>query len=183
MSDQNIIGLTQQEIPAEVLGPLKLLADDTRLAIVLALLKNGDMTFSQLQHMIKIKPNSLSHHLRSLVQGALLRNYYSKKAEADEYSFYGVTSIARDFIDGILGTVVKRPSLSQVFLDFVRADQKYEEKFLDLLSSMNEYGQTQLEGTGVVSAVLPARAENMRFEGRRRISIRIPPESQGYWRM
>jgi DNA-binding transcriptional ArsR family regulator len=126
-----------KEMPQEILSPLKLLADDTRLAIVLTLLKRGDMTFSQLLQVLKVPRNVLSHHLRLLVRAALVRNYYVKKEGASEYSFYGSTSTSKDFVDGILGTLVSRGDLIDILADYLKQDEKY--RYLDDLSSFINY--------------------------------------------
>jgi len=70
------------EMPSELRRAVEALDDDLRLAIFFALLKNGDQSFTQIMTELEIprKDSSiLSHHLKILEKGALIKNEFAKK--------------------------------------------------------------------------------------------------------
>ena len=90
------------EIPSQLRRAIKALSEDARLAIVVVLLKNGEMTFSELSRVLNMSSSNLTHHLKKLIQAALIENFFQRKEDSDEYSFYRATLLAEDFTRNML---------------------------------------------------------------------------------
>ncbi len=96
------------EMPSELRRAIEALNDDFRLAIFFALLKNGDLSFSQIMTELEIprKDSSiLSHHLKILEKGAIIKNDYAKKEDVDSHSFYDLTEFGEDILNSLMDTL------------------------------------------------------------------------------
>ncbi len=83
------------EMPIELRRAIEAINDDFRLAIFFVLLKNGNLSFTQIMNELEIprKDSSiLSHHLKILEKGSIIKNEYSKKEGVDSHSFYNLTA-------------------------------------------------------------------------------------------
>ncbi len=72
------------------------------------LLKHGEMSFSQIMAELEIprKDSSiLSHHLKILEKGALIKNEFAKKEGTDSHSFYNLTDFGEDVLNGLMDTL------------------------------------------------------------------------------
>jgi DNA-binding transcriptional ArsR family regulator len=98
------------EIPREMKDTIKALDDDTRLAILIALMKNGRMTFTDLKKTFEINSSSLSHHLTLLQNGGLVDNSLeiSKK---ESHSYYNTTDITKPVLKSLLDIIGSVPNL------------------------------------------------------------------------
>ncbi len=96
------------EMPSELRRAIEALNDDIRRAIFFVLLKHGDLSFSQIMAELEIprKDSSiLSHHLKILEKGALIKNDYAKKKGVDSHSFYDITEFGEDILNGLMDTL------------------------------------------------------------------------------
>jgi len=130
-----------ESTPEDVRTTMKILCDDTRYAIVLTLLKNGEMSFSKLKETLGISNNALSHHIKVLIQAALVKNYYAKRTGSDEYSYYDTTLLSRDFIDNLFKTIEPKPPISELLNQYITASQKYPKTIVDLAKNLQGYGK------------------------------------------
>ncbi len=130
-------------IPAEIRLVLNILSDETRLALVILLLKEGELSFSELNKKSGLAKNTLSHHLKTLTQAALVSNYYRKREGTTEFSYYNATDHARDCIDGIIGIFQPKRSATEVLRRFIEAGLRYDNFFGESLS--NDRGYTNIE--------------------------------------
>jgi len=94
------------KIPSEIKWMLKALADDDRLGIIIALLKNGKMTFSEMKEKFQLNSSSLTNHLSLLQEGNLVQNFYEKN-ERRVSSFYDVTDVPEAVVDSLFDIVFK----------------------------------------------------------------------------
>ena len=89
------------DIPKELRRAIKALGDDNRLVILVGLIRNGEMSFSQLLMIVKGTSSTLTHHLRTLIEAGIIENHYAKKLGVDEYSFYDVTGFGKSLIRNV----------------------------------------------------------------------------------
>src|SRR3989442_971558 len=82
------------EIAEEVKALIKALDDDNRLAIIVALMKNTKMSYSQLKELFNLNSSSLSLHLSTLQRGGLVKNFL-EKGDGDTYSYYSITDLTQ----------------------------------------------------------------------------------------
>ncbi|VVB56159.1 Uncharacterised protein [uncultured archaeon] len=97
------------EMPIELIRAIEALNDDFRRAIFFVLLKNGNLSFTQIMTELEIprKDSSiLSHHLKILEKGSLIKNEYAKKEGTDSHSFYDLTGFGEDILNGLMDTLV-----------------------------------------------------------------------------
>jgi len=96
------------EMPLELRRAIEAINDDFRLAVFFVLLKHGEMSFSQIMAELEIprKDSSiLSHHLKILEKGALIKNEFAKKEGMDSHSFYNLTDYGEDVLNGLMNTL------------------------------------------------------------------------------
>jgi DNA-binding transcriptional ArsR family regulator len=108
MSDtdsSNIVKQYSSEIPKEVKSVAKALDDDVRLAIIIALMKNSKMSFSELKRLLKVNSSSLSHHLSILQNGGLIDNLLELKK--DRHSYYIATEISKSILESLFDIIVR----------------------------------------------------------------------------
>jgi predicted transcriptional regulator len=96
-----------KEIPVEIRSVIKGLNDDARLAILLLLMKNGKMTFTELKNSLNLNSSSLSADLSLLQDGGLVANFLEWKNKS--YSYYIITNLAKSVLRSLFDTVVKLP--------------------------------------------------------------------------
>jgi len=100
----------EKEVPEELRKPIKALADDRRLNIFIALLKEGEKSFSQLVEIAEVNRSTLNYHLKELMKSALIKNYFKKEFGSKDYSYYDVTKFGEEFLKNIY-QVLERPVL------------------------------------------------------------------------
>lgn len=88
------------EIPSEIKTLLKGLSSDDRLGILIALMKNGKMSFNEMKEKFGLHSSSLSNHLTALQDGNLIENFYEKRDEKG-FSYYDVTDIPETVFDSL----------------------------------------------------------------------------------
>ena len=88
------------EIPLEIKTLLKGLSSDDRLGILIALMKNGKMSFKEMKEKFGLHSSSLSNHLTALQDGNLIENFYEKRDEKG-FSYYDVTDIPETVFDSL----------------------------------------------------------------------------------
>ena len=128
------------EMPVELRRAIEALNDDFRLAIFFVLLKNGDLSFTQIMNELEIPrkdSSTLSHHLKILEKGALIKNEYAKKEGLGSYSFYNLTEFGEDILNGLMDTLAVpnsteqiEPKLKKMVLQVAanRSEKVYKEK-------------------------------------------------------
>jgi DNA-binding transcriptional ArsR family regulator len=97
-----------REIPVEVRSVIKALAEDARLAIIIALMKNPKLSFTELKDLFKLNSSSLTLHLSTLQNGGLVSNFF-EKGQQGSYSYYSVTDLAEPILDSLYGNIIQVP--------------------------------------------------------------------------
>jgi DNA-binding transcriptional ArsR family regulator len=88
-------------VPSELRQAIKALSDDTRLAILNALLRHNELTFNQLMQEVQIGKTSLSHNLSVLSNSGLVESLYGKTT-CD--SIYCATSFGEELFKNMLNS-------------------------------------------------------------------------------
>lgn len=94
------------EIPFEIKSLLKGLSADDRLGILIALMRNGKMTFNEMKEKFDLHSSSLSNHLTALQDGSLVENFYEKGDEKG-FSYYQVTDIPEAVFESLFDIMYK----------------------------------------------------------------------------
>lgn len=83
--------LDEQTIVAKAFATL---SDKTSLDIANRL-KNNDLSFTELQKSTNLDKNSLYYKIKKLIKSGIVVNYYQKRENTSEYSFYKITSFGK----------------------------------------------------------------------------------------
>lgn len=136
---------TGASFPAQVHLAMKALGNDTRIAILLGLADGGEKTFSQLRERHGLDPSSMTSHLKALAEGSLIRNYYKKIPDGQQYSFYDATNFGKDFLVSLTDVVEQYfapadkeevPSAKEQFAD--QEEQYWKELMRHRMSPLSE---------------------------------------------
>jgi DNA-binding HxlR family transcriptional regulator len=95
------------EIPDEVKSVVRGLDSEVRLAIIVALMKNGRTTFSELKRLLNLNSSSLSSHLSILQNGGLIKNML--EWNENSYSYYVATDIATKVLQSLFDVIMPSP--------------------------------------------------------------------------
>ena len=95
-----------EEIPEEIRFMFKGLSSDERLGIIIALLKDGKLTFGQMKKKFGLNSSSLINHLSALQDGNLIKNFYEKK-QGRVHSLYDVTDVPEMLFDATFDILLK----------------------------------------------------------------------------
>jgi len=106
MSSTGTIGLYAREIPDEIKSVIKGLDDNTRIAIIVLLLKKSRLSFTQLKDELHIRSNSsLSHHLTILQDGGLIENRV-QLGKDKHTSYYTAPNLAIEILRSLFDAIL-----------------------------------------------------------------------------
>lgn len=112
-----------KEIPEEIKYVVKALDEDIRVAIIVALMKQSRMTFSEIKKSFELNSSSLSYHLSILQEGGLIRNLIEKNDDGS-YSYYTTTDITEPILSALHENIVQIPK-SILSAENIPADDKF----------------------------------------------------------
>ncbi len=97
---EEIKKIESKEFPPEINRVLTALSQKNRQNIVIFLLHNNKMSFSDLMKYTNLKSSTLSFHLKKLMHASLIDNFYIKSGSSDRaYSYYELTEFCKDFLE------------------------------------------------------------------------------------
>ncbi len=103
MNHKDSVNEYSKEIPEEIKLSIKALADDTRLSILILLLKKKKMSFTKLKETLNLSSSSLSNHLAIMQDGGIVNNFLEWNEKS--YSYYKVTDLGINLIKSIFKVV------------------------------------------------------------------------------
>jgi len=103
LTNIDLVNKYANEIPREAKSVIRALDDDIRLAIVVALMKHDNQSFSELKKLFDINSSSLSYHLSLLQDGNLVRNFIELKE--DMRSYYSITDWTMSILESLLSII------------------------------------------------------------------------------
>ncbi|MHA1321365.1 MAG: ArsR/SmtB family transcription factor [Candidatus Helarchaeota archaeon] len=78
------------------------LSNKFRIELLLALYKEGALSFSNIVERTKKDKSSITKHLKKLEVGGLIQNFLKKMDDSDEYSFYEITKFGSKVIINLI---------------------------------------------------------------------------------
>jgi len=72
--------------------------EPTDFTLIALLIACGPLSFSEILEEMQINPTILNRVLDRLINGALVNNFYAKKANSKKHSFYEATNLAKKLI-------------------------------------------------------------------------------------
>jgi DNA-binding transcriptional ArsR family regulator len=145
-TDNSIISQYAGEIPKDVKNVIKALNDDNRVAIIVALMKNSRMTFTELKKLFDIAPSSMTYHLSILQDGGLVHHYLEKPSEGS-YSYYATTELVETVLGALYDNIMMTPitKFETPPQPKIEELQKFEQKEFDIASTirLRRYGRAK----------------------------------------
>jgi len=103
------MGAIEKDFPEEIIEPIKALTDEKRRKILLLLLENKSVSYSQLRARIKetfgVSKGTFNHHLHILVGSGLIRNFNINNPTSRYNSFYAISNFGQRFLEGLRQTL------------------------------------------------------------------------------
>lgn len=133
MNRNNNLSGYVSEIPDEIRSVIKGLDSETRIAIIVALMKNSKLTFSELKECLGLNSSSLSSHLSILQDGGLVINFLEWNEKS--YSYYMITDLAKTILELLFGIVMQNPKVNELWeqqLPSQEETQMQRSKYLEL---------------------------------------------------
>lgn len=103
--NRNNVSNYASEIPEEIKSVIKGLDSDVRIAIIVILMKEAKLTFSELKERLSLNSSSLSSHLSALQDGGLVNNFLEWNEKS--YSYYMTTDIAKAVLESLFDIVTQ----------------------------------------------------------------------------
>jgi predicted transcriptional regulator len=138
MNNNKEVLRTVKEIPEEIRHVIKGLDNDTRLAILTLLMKNGKMTYSELKNSLSLNSSTLSADLSLLQDGGLVANFLEWKNKS--YSYYVITNLAKSVLKSLFDAVVKLPD--QAKKEYIIGAQNIDRSRLEIIASILDATKT-----------------------------------------
>jgi len=92
----------KEKIPQETRSILDALSEPARQGLAMILAEGQELSFKELSQLAKpMNVSTLNHHLKALMKAGLVKNYYRKAEGRDDYSYYQLTELGRDFLKQI----------------------------------------------------------------------------------
>jgi DNA-binding HxlR family transcriptional regulator len=92
----------KEKIPSETRTILDALAEPNRQALTMILAEKGELSFRELMQLVQpMNPSTLNHHLKTLMNAGLVENHYRKIEGKEDYSFYQLTGLGKEFLSRI----------------------------------------------------------------------------------
>jgi DNA-binding transcriptional ArsR family regulator len=92
----------KEKIPSETRTILDALAEPTRQALAMMLAEKSELSFRELAQAAQpMNPSTLNHHLKALMKAGLVENHYRKIEGKEDYSFYRLADLGREFLGRI----------------------------------------------------------------------------------
>jgi DNA-binding transcriptional ArsR family regulator len=87
----------------------------------------GESSYTELQKSLEVRKGSLTHHLKVLMKAGLVKNFSKGKFSGPYESFYTITELGRDLIQGLNGAfqpvVSTMPAFPQTATTLQSADE------------------------------------------------------------
>jgi len=103
------ISAYSSQVPEEIQLTLKALANEYRLGLLVAFLKHGKMSFTEIKNKLKTDSSSLSRHLSILEDANMVNNILSKRKSRIS-SNYEATEITEEIFESIFNTILGKPN-------------------------------------------------------------------------
>lgn len=100
-----------REIPKELRRAIGGFDNDIRLGVFLALMKHGELSFSELSEKLGMRKDKakLIFHLGKLTESALVKHYYRHQLGNERYSFYSHTKLGENLWKNIVDSLRPPP--------------------------------------------------------------------------
>ncbi|WP_456475400.1 winged helix-turn-helix domain-containing protein [Candidatus Pyrohabitans sp.] len=87
--------------PEEIREATKAFDNRVRQAILGALLCEGELSFTELRNLLRLKNNRMWPHLKALERGGLIENFFRDDFKERRYSFYRISPYGQKFVKSL----------------------------------------------------------------------------------
>ncbi len=90
------------DFPEDFELSLKGISNKSRFSLIAAMSGLEEMSFTEIRKMLNLEKNTVTSHLKKLELGGLVQNYFKKKEDSREYSFYTITTRGKSIISKLI---------------------------------------------------------------------------------
>jgi DNA-binding MarR family transcriptional regulator len=141
------------EFPQLIKDIVKGLDNDLRWKILEHLINNGSMSYSQLLKELNTRKGSLTFHLGALSKSAIIERYENLSDKTGNKSFYELSPIGKEVVNGLLSSLAPAPKPVAVF------DMEAIKSSANLVSADIHYTKVRYHSHRYASAINPDNAQ------------------------
>ena len=101
--------MSVRDFAQPIVNVFKALCSEERRGILIEL-EFGPLSYTEIIERLKLEKGTFNYHLKGLIMAGLIRNYLIKDKKKEFTSFYEVSELGLNVINGLLNAF--RPSLS-----------------------------------------------------------------------
>jgi predicted transcriptional regulator len=101
------------KLPSKVVNMAEALANKTRRHIFELLLDSPSLSFNQIMKIMNIDRAALAYHLKILKKAELINNFYDKRQNIKDHSYYEISEFGKRISEVLLEKVDKTMKLEQ----------------------------------------------------------------------
>jgi len=105
---------TLDVFPDEIRMVIKALSHEIRQAIMIQLMKNGELSFSELHKRLNISKVKLNNHLKNLFSSGLIDHYYKHELGDPRYSYYSLSKLGKRIINNLIKSFIPPAPITEI---------------------------------------------------------------------
>ncbi len=113
-----------REIPQDAIRIIASLDDPIRIAILVLLNKNNELSFSDIKRELGLTKLTLNYHLKNLYSAGLTDHYFRHELGNQKYSYYSITDLGKRVLSSLVEALI--PPIPSRNMKTDEASGKYE---------------------------------------------------------
>src|SRR4030043_595592 len=113
-----------REIPQDATRIIASLDDPIRIAILVLLNKNNELSFSDIKKELGLTKLTLNYHLKNLYSTGLTDHYFRHELGNQKYSYYSITDLGKRVLSSLVKALI--PPVPSKNMKVSEASEKYK---------------------------------------------------------
>lgn len=113
-----------REIPQDATRIIASLDDPIRIAILVLLNKNNELSFSDIKKELGLTKLTLNYHLKNLYSTGLTDHYFRHELGNQKYSYYSITDLGKRVLSSLVKALI--PPVPSKNMKVNEASEKYK---------------------------------------------------------
>ena len=148
-----------REIPQDATRIIASLDDPIRIAILVLLNKNNELSFSDIKKELGLTKLTLNYHLKNLYSTGLTDHYFRHELGNQRYSYYSITDLGKRVLSSLVKVLIPpipsqnmKIGLFEVLGTDTLRDRKTASAVIEKISETSSSCPIQLDFAGIVFA-------------------------------
>lgn len=161
---------------------MKVISQKDVFKILSSLIKYEDepTSFTWLKAKLNLNPNSLSKHLKKLLELGLVNNSYELRKDSKDYSFYRISERGRSILHRLVG-LPRVSELMEQFKEYCKSKGWITSEYGDWIKEADKYHNFLWVETTIYPPTFEKVAAGRRFAVRKGLSYQIVDLSYSAW--